>query len=155
MSTAIKYLWNKASEAEIVGHLLCCDSSFVPSLSSRVEIDDYAQKIVSKAMRFEAWSGRMLIGLVAAYCNDYEKYAAYITSVSLLKSWTGRGIAVCLVRQCIEYAKVLGMRQISLNVASDNMPAIKLYGKCGFIAGKANNLFITMTQHLEFGYCYE
>ena len=149
MSTTVEYLWNKAFEAEIAGHLLRCDASFVPSLSSRVDINDYAQKIASKAMRFEAWSEGMLVSLVAAYCNDHEKRIAYITSVSVLKCWTGRGIAACLMGQCIQRVKTLGFRQISLNVGSGNMPAIKLYEKCGFIAGRANGLFITMSRHLE------
>ncbi len=51
--------------------------------------------------------------------------------------------------QCIEHAKASGMRQISLEVASDNMPAIKLYEKSGFVAGKANAPFVSM--NLLFG----
>lgn len=155
MSAAVEYLSNKASEAKIAKHLSRCDANFVPPLSGRIEINDYARKIVSKAMRFEAWSGGMLVGLVAAYCNDQEKRIAYITSVSVLEEWMGKDIAARLVRQCVEYAKASGMWQISLEVAVDNTPAIKLYEKSGFVAGKANASFVTMGIYLANGQEHE
>lgn len=151
MSAAVEYRLNKASEAEIAEHLRICDTDFVPPLNGRVEMNDYAQKIASKAMKFEAWSGSTLVGLVAAYCNDQEKRIAHITSVSVLKEWMGQGIAVHLIKQCIEYAKVSGMRQISLEVASDNAPAIRLYEKSGFDADNANAPFVTMNLYLKSG----
>lgn len=151
MSAAVEYLSNNASEAEIAEHLSRCDADFVPPLSGRVEISDYAQKIASKATRFEAWSGGTLVGLVAAYCNDQEKRVAYITSVSVLKEWMSKGIAARLMSRCIEHAKASGMRQVSLEVASDNAPAIRLYEKSGFVAGKVNAPFVTMDLHLKSG----
>lgn len=151
MSATVEFLLNKASAVQITDHLLCCDADFVPPLSGRVEIRDYAEKIASKATRFEAWSGGIPVGLVAAYCNDQENRIAYITSVSVLKEWTRKGIAAGLVGQCVEHAKVLGMRQISLAVASGNTPAIKLYENSGFVANKTNALFVTMDLHLKSG----
>lgn len=149
MSVAVEYLTNSASEAQIAEHLLCCDADFVPTLSERVEIRDYAQKIASKATRFEAWSNGTLVGLVAAYCNDPETRIAHITSVSVTMVWTGKGIAARLINQCVEHAKAAGMRQIGLEVAADNMPAIKLYEKSGFVADKLNEPFIPMKLKLK------
>lgn len=151
MSTAVEYLSNKATRAEIAEHLKRCDANFVPPLSGRVEIDAYAQKIAGKTTRFEAWLGDTLIGLVAAYCNDQENRIAYITSVSVLKAWTSKGIATRLVNQCVEYAKVAGMRQVSLEVGSGDTPAIKLYEKSGFVAGNANAPFVRMNLYLSSG----
>jgi ribosomal protein S18 acetylase RimI-like enzyme len=151
MSEAVEYKLNHASQAQIVEHLLRCDDDFVPPLSSRIDIHDYAKKIASKAVSLEAWSGGMLIGLVAAYCNDHEKWIAYITSVSVLQAWTGKGIAARLMSQCAEHAKASGMLQISLEVASDNTAAINLYEKSGFVAGKSNTPFVTMDLHLKCG----
>src|SRR5271157_4249264 len=151
MSELVEYSLNKASEAEIVEHLRTCDADFVPPLSGRVEIKDYAQKIVNKSTRLEAWSEGTLVGLVAAYCNDSEKRIAYITSVSVLREWKGKGIAARLINQCVEYARASGMRLISLEVASDNTPAIRLYETSGFVAGKANGSFISMNLDLKDG----
>ena len=149
MTLSIAYLLNKASAREITGHLARCDADFVPPLSGRVVIEDYAQQIASKAMRFEAWSGGTLVGLVAAYCNDGEQRIAYITSVSVLKAWTGKGIAAHLIGRCIEYVAAEGFQQIRLEVASDNIPAIRLYEKSGFVAGQANALVAIMGLQLE------
>lgn len=149
MSAEIEYLLNKASAAEIAEHLVRCDADFVPPLSGRVDIGDYAYKIASKATRFEAWSDGALIGLVAVYCNDQERCIAYITSVSVASEWAGKGIAANLMGRCAEYAEALGMRQISLEVASDNVPAIKLYEKIGFVPGKENMPFVGMILNLK------
>jgi ribosomal protein S18 acetylase RimI-like enzyme len=144
MRAEIDYLSNKASEVEIAEHLSRCDADFVPPLSGRVEINEYAKKIANKATRFEAWSGGTLVCLVAAYCNDHEKHIVYITSVSVLRKWAGKSIVYRLMNQCIEHAKALGMRQISLEVASGNTSAIKLYEKSGFVTGRANAPFVRM-----------
>ncbi len=149
MCVAVVYLANTASQAQIAEHLLCCDADFVPTLSERVEIPGYAQKIANKATRFEAWSNGTLVGLVAAYCNDQETGIAHITSVSVLKEWMEKGIASALVSRCVAHAKVVGMRRISLEVARINMPAIKLYEKSGFVIGKFDELFIYMTLYLK------
>lgn len=148
MSKSIEYRINTASPADIAEHLLCCDVEFIPRLSSRVDINDYAKKIASRAMRFEAWLDDSLIGLVAAYCNDQEKRIAYITSVSVLKDYTGKGIAAKLIKQCIEHAQDTEMRQISLEVARDNVLAINLYEKNGFVADKAHVPYVTMDLYL-------
>lgn len=140
MSASVEFQSGRASVEQVAEHLLRCDGDFVPPLSERVEIAEYANKIASKAMRFEAWSGDELVGLVAAYCNDREKCIAYITSVSVLREWQSKGIASNLVGHCIEYAKASGMRQISLEVAGNNVSAIRLYKKFGFVVSKATNV---------------
>lgn len=140
---------NKASQREIAEHLLLCDADFVPPLSDRVDLNDYAQKIARKAMRFEAWSNDTLVGLVAAYCNDQMNHIAYITSVSVLKAWTGKGIATRLVHHCIEYARAMGMRQVRLEVACDNKQAVRLYAKSGFIADKSDGPFTIMNLYFK------
>ncbi len=155
MSAAVECLSNKASAEQIAEHLSRCDADFMPSLSGRVEISDYAKKIAGKATRFEAWSGGTLVGLVAVYCNDQEMRIVYITSVSVLKEWKGKGIAARLMKQCIEHAKALGMQQISLEVAGDNTTAIKLYEKNGFVAGTANTPLVGMDLYLRNGEKHE
>lgn len=147
MNKSVEYCLNKTSEAKIAELLRLCNFDFVPPLSERVEISDYAHKIAHKALRFEAWSGEVLVGLVAAYCNDQQNRIAYITSVSVRREWTGKGIAGQLMTRCIEHAKASGMWQISLEVASGNASAIRLYEKNGFIAGNVNSLVVSMHLH--------
>lgn len=151
MSTVIKYSLNMASATQIAEHLRRCDADFVPRLSGRVEIDDYARKIASKAVRFEGWVGGQLIGLVAAYCNDLVEGIAYITSVSVLREWAGKRIAESLVDQCVQFAQATGMRQIALEVGRSNVPAIKLYQRRGFVVDFAGESFLHMSLKFEGG----
>ena len=155
MSSTVEYCLNKASVAEIKEHLSRFDAKFVPPLSDRVDIYDYAKNITEMAMRFEAWSGDTLVGLLAAYCNDEQNHVAYVTSISVLKASTRKGVGTRLLKQCIVEAKVSGMQQINLEVASDNVLAIKLYEKCGFVADQVNAPFVTMQLHLNKGEKHE
>lgn len=145
----VEYRLNTASVAEIAEHLTCCDANFLPPLSARVEISSYAKKIASKATRFEAWAAGALVGLLAMYCNDYEKRTAFVTSVSVLPAWTGTGIGTYLLNQCIRHSQAMKMREISLEVGVDNYPAIKLYSKRGFILARSNSGFASMSLILE------
>ena len=149
MSLSVEYLSNTASVEQITEHLLRCDAHYLPALSSRVQIDDYSQRIANKAVRFEAWSAGTLVGLVAAYFNSEDKCTAYITNVSVLREWTGKGIARRLMNRCVEHAKASGIRRISLEVARDNTPAIRLYEKGGFIANESTVPLVPMNLYIR------
>lgn len=125
---------NQADLGQITEHLRACDAFFKPPLSDRLELSGYAQKIVGNATCFEAWAGGQLVGLVAAYCTDTESRTAFITSVSVLPGWQGRGIASQLVSHCIAYAERSGFRRIELEVNGQNKTAVSLYEKHGFLA---------------------
>ncbi|MDD2702123.1 MAG: GNAT family N-acetyltransferase [Sideroxydans sp.] len=145
MSANIEYRVNTASAAQIAAHLSHCDDSFIPRLSERVDIRAYADKLAENAVRFEAWAEGMLIGLVAAYCNDQERRTAFITSVSVLPAWTGKGIASTLLAQCISHVRDQHMQLLQLEVASNNLPALKLYEKHGFVVRSSDAQFVTAT----------
>lgn len=145
MSAApITYRRNRATAADIAHHLVRCDAEFMPPLSGRVIIESYAEKLASRAVRFEAWTDSELIGLVAAYCNDAESGVSHITSVSVLKERTGEGIATRLLRECIEYAKLQNFGRIRLEVAAGHGSAIRVYEKCGFSAAGRSGAFLEM-----------
>ena len=132
MSGRIEYRLDQATSAEILGHLKSCESAFNPPLGTRVDLEAYAKKIGAKAKRFEAWADGVLIGLVAAYCNDPLGRDAYITSVSVLEAWRGEGIAGRLLDQCAGSARAAGFRRLRLEVGTRNSAAIQLYEKFGF-----------------------
>lgn len=149
MRVEVDYLINTASAPKVAEHLLFCNAFFIPPLTQRVHLPDYAQKIVSQTIRFEAWSKNLLIGLVAAYCNDQNRGMAYVTSVSVIREWTGKGIAEHLMQQCISHAITSDMLQIKLEVAQNNRRAIKLYEKCGFIVAHGDRQLISMVMNLK------
>ena len=144
MTKDLEICTNRASREKIEEHLHACNASFMPLLSDRLDLSVYAEKIADKANCFEAWVEGELVGLVAAYCNDTEKRTAFITSVSVLPGWKGKGIASKLVSQCIAYVGRSGFRCIELEVGVQNSAAIRLYEKHGFLTNTSCGLSITM-----------
>ncbi len=138
MNIAPTICMNHANRAELEVHLIHCDSSFVPPLSDRVDIRHYAEKLIDKSVRFEAWHGDELIGLVAVYCNDPINLTAFITSVSVLPAWQGHGIAANLLDNCLEHVRQQGFSVLKLEVNSHNQAAVALYRKYGFVTARAN-----------------
>lgn len=144
MSGAVEFCVDRAGVAELAAHLALCDEAFVPPLSGRVAVDAYAQKVHDKAMRFEAWSAGELVGLVATYCNDPEKTAAFITSVSVLPRWQGQGIANQLMTRCLDHVRRQGFGRIELEVNQRNRAAVTLYEKHGFATARTGDEALTM-----------
>jgi ribosomal protein S18 acetylase RimI-like enzyme len=126
------YTVNVAQYKEIHAHLVRCNASFVPPLDSRVVLADYARKLISSAIRYEAWDGETLIGLVAMYANDPAKREAFITNVSVDEAHGNQGIARKLTEQCIAETAEQGFQTIVLEVSKNNRRAMDLYEKLGF-----------------------
>lgn len=56
----------------------------------------------------------------------------YIEMLGVAPEWRGRGVARRLMRHASAMAQLKQMRRLTLEVASDNRPAIGLYRKMGF-----------------------
>jgi len=127
-----QYTTNAATEDEILLHLKECDDNFIPTLSKRLNILEYSKKISKFSVKFESWCDEVLIGLISVYFTDINNKSGFITNVSVLKEYMGRGIASTLLNMCIEYATKNGIREISLEVNKYNNSAIHLYKKFDF-----------------------
>lgn len=133
MSLPVTYCENRATVAQVAKHLHACDADFVPPLSTRVQIDGYASKLTDRAVRFEAWAGESLIGLVAAYCDGSSGDAAFVSSVSTLASWRGQGIAGRLMRRLAAHVRAAGFSRLTLEVERGDPVACGLYERLGFL----------------------
>lgn len=122
----ISYKINQSDYEAIKKHLNVCDVYFVPKLSDKVKIDEYAIKIKNNATRVEAWNEDTLVGLVAFYYN-IEKPYAFITNVSILNEFKGMGIAKKLMQEVINQSQHLKIKEIELEVNKFNSNAINLY----------------------------
>ena len=139
MNEAVIFEKNMATIAEVAVHLLQCDAAFVPPLSQRVLIGEYAKKLVQLSVCFEARANKVLVGLVSAYCNDPSHKVAFISSVSVLDEWRHQGIASTLIEQCRLHAIAQGFDSIELEVARDSAKAATLYAKLGFQNNLSNH----------------
>ena len=131
-SDRIQYRVNGAAEDEIYRHLKECNRLYFPHLDRRVDVREYSKKIYERAVRFEAWAGDALVGLVGAYFNDPGCGQGYITDVSVESAWTRKGIASRLIRMCIDYAESECYGAVALEVDAGNAGAIGLYKRHGF-----------------------
>ncbi|PZP55402.1 MAG: GNAT family N-acetyltransferase [Micavibrio aeruginosavorus] len=125
MMTDLTYRINSASKEDIGAHFKSCDSDFIDDLSAKVDLEEYADKILSNARIYEAWLGDNLVGILAVYSNSEFDF---ITNVSVSAHHAGKGSASCLLKNYLS-----GRRQeVRLEVAKNNLAAHQLYQKFGF-----------------------
>lgn len=64
--------------------------------------------------------------------------------ISVLRAYWGLGIGYALTEACIECARKADLKQLELEVVSENTRAVALYEKCGFIPyGRNPRAFLT------------
>jgi ribosomal protein S18 acetylase RimI-like enzyme len=144
MVSSIHYREQTASREDIQTHLTACDGQFFPRLSSRVNLCDYSSKLFEQACTFEAWHEQSLAGLVAVYFQDTVDRSGFISNVSVLQAYSGEGLASGLMGRCTEKARKLGLRELRLEVATVNSPAIHLYRKFEFVECGRTSTNLTM-----------
>lgn len=149
-AVGITFSIDRATADQTRGCLISCDSDFTPPLSSRVSLSDYAEKLVAKGTRFEAWCGDELIGLVAAYLNATDRHTGFVSSVCVVERWTKKGIASHLIDACIQQAEREKLRSVELEVDRMNIQAIQLYAKKKFsIVSSSDRSFIMQRDFSE------
>ncbi len=129
----IKYRIKKTTKNEIYLHLIQCNDEFIPKLDTRVNLEEYSNKIEQFAITFEAWYNEKLVGLIATYLNQ-ENELGFITNVSVVKNYMGVGVASKLLEMCINYMEDRNIKNIKLEVSCSNIPAINFYKKYNFVA---------------------
>lgn len=145
----ISYKRNTATYGEVLSHLLKCDEYFIPRLSDKTDIAGYSAKIVHNSIIFEAWKSDELVAVIAAYFNDENNKTGFITNVSTLKEFSGKGIASKLLKQCIDYAEENSYAEIRLEVSRSNDTAVALYKKNNFITAEIKNDLLVMKKYLH------
>lgn len=79
-----------------------------------------------------AWEGPALVGTASLTSLPRRMSHRVELSVSVKKDHWGHGIGSALMAHLIDYARRNGVEIISLEVRSDNAPAIRLYEKFDF-----------------------
>lgn len=148
MSSDISLSLNQSSFNEVLAHLSTCDYAFVPPLSQRVTLADYAQKLIDHALRVEAWCGKDLVGLLALYERTDGEKSAYITNISVMPTWHGQKIASTIIAKYLCTTSDRGIKYMKLHVQRDNQSALRLYQRLGFVAEPGHSARIPMTLQL-------
>ena len=109
------------------------DSDFTPALSDRIEIQDFANKLIHNAEFFCIVDDQDRVGaVVALYANDYENKYAYYPFVATLSSLRGRGLASSLMQESLDYLHELSGNIRCAGIHTNNRIACHLYEKMGF-----------------------
>ena len=81
-----------------------------------------------------------LLGYVGSYCLGGE---CAITNVAVFPEHKKTGVGTSLICELISRAKEQGLEQISLEVRTQNTPAVKFYEKLGFVTVGTRPSFYT------------
>ena len=137
MTDGPKFAASSCSAAQIAKHLVRCDNAFVPPLSSRTDIAEYAAKLRDRAFTFEAWQADVLVGLVGMYM-DVAAGTAFISNVSVDPLHVGEGTGSRLLAEALAFARRSGVVRVSLEVSRGAAGAIRLYARHGFVVARAD-----------------
>ena len=113
----------------------------------RTDIDDYVDKILKNATIITIYKNHQLQGFIAYYDNDIKKEVAYLTMIAIRKESKNSGYGRMLMEFSIREIKKLGFKKYRLEVYHENVKAIGLYEKYGFVVIKRNSesLFMEKT----------
>jgi ribosomal protein S18 acetylase RimI-like enzyme len=105
------------------------DLDFIPNLSSRVIMDDYAEKLATYADTLFLKYNNEDIASCSVYCNYRE---AFISSIGVKSIYKYKNLGKELIQDTINHVITKGCSTVMLDVNKKNFIAIKFYEKCGF-----------------------
>lgn len=135
--------------SEIYNYLSENDLIFIPPLSTRIDVQNFAVKLNKYAVHFCAFEKERLVGFTGCYFNNPGREFGFISSSSVMKEFQGRGVAKALLAKTIEFGINNGFKQIKLQVNITNLSAVRLYSEAGFIEVSRKNDLSEMTLNLK------
>lgn len=111
--------------------LIHVDADFFPTLSSRVDLQQYAAKLLKMAEMFAIFDDEKLVAVAAIYMNDFDSKIAYCPFIAVLPSFRGNGYARNLLESSLVELRNNEFNKLLLTVRADS-PACNLYKSIGF-----------------------
>ena len=119
----------------IAGILKIYDQEFAPPLSSRVNIEEYVEKVFQKGEIYKYQDGEEEIkGVMFIYINDFINFSSYL-SLLLVQSEFRKSndkIGEKLLQFWIETAKDRSIKSLYLEVGADREGLVNWYEGYGF-----------------------
>lgn len=117
---------------ELIEFLKKIDKDFPVPISSKVDLDEYAKKILDKATLMIRRDNNTIVGMVIGYNNCICDDMAYISLVGVDSESRNKGIAKTLIKRFIADCKEKGIGKVHLYTDSTNVGAIRMYERLGF-----------------------
>lgn len=119
------------NKEKILNFLRKVDHDFNPPLSSKVNLEEYVEKITQQARLIIRYSNeREIIGLAVLYCNDLKELKAYVSIVAVASAQRSKGYAKDMMQEAIDHARGAGFH--TLGIHTNNPYAMALYRNLGF-----------------------
>lgn len=123
----------KLSKDQLLIFLKKVNNEFPVPLSEKQDLERYAEKLLEKAtLCYKIDEKNQVIALVAGYTDCLSNNMAYISMVSTLPEYQGKGIATELVKKFINICIDKSISGIHLYAVEENTSAVKIYKKLGF-----------------------
>lgn len=101
-------------------------------LSDRINLSDYAYKLIKFADIGFVITDSKIIGLILLYANDHESGIAHIPLVSVLPEYQGLGIGKTMISRALALSRERNMHHLWLTVEKNNLSAQHVYATNGF-----------------------
>lgn len=123
---------NDSNYDQIVLYLKKTDDIYPVPMSSRVNIEEHAKKLLCLGVVFAAMDGNDIVGILLGYANDYEAGRAYCGTLGIQPEYQGQKLGAKLLATFEEFAKNRNMTFVGLHAHRDNTGALNFYKRNGF-----------------------
>lgn len=117
---------------ELLSFLRSVEALFPVPLSEKVDLEEYADKLLDRACLVVERADGEIAGLAAGYVEHLTGDFAYVAVVGVRPEHQRKGIARSLVSRFVELCRAKGLKGVHLYTDASNAPAIRMYEKLGF-----------------------
>lgn len=140
----------RTNQIKLLQYLKTIDSEFVIPLSEKVDLNEYAQKILSQGVVFVSLSEGKISSMVGVYCNDMINRISYVPILSISKQAQADGFHTRdYLRVVIELLNNVGMKKFYCQTA--NRIIALIYIRLGFTELYQNEINGIPHWHFEMG----
>lgn len=142
-----------AEEIIIMVKQVMKETGFFPNTAEEfnITVDHEIEYMKSTALFLLAEIDGKIVGSATLDRSDLKKLEHNVTfGITILKEYCGLGIGSILMENIIEWTKFEGIEKIELEVFENNISAIKLYNKFGFLEeGRRKKMIKTNEGYLD------
>ena len=131
----IEFLWSSSYfvfHQQLVDLLHIFGDLLPDPLRNRINIGDYAHKLIEFAEIGYVITDKKIIGIIVLYANDHESGISHIPFVSVLPEYQGLGIGKTIISRAIALSRERNMHSLWLTVEKNNLLAQHVYAINGF-----------------------
>ena len=112
---------DKCSSEELFAFMKSVEGDFIPPLFSRINAEQYVDKIIARATINTCRCEGEIVGLIAVYDNDLMNREAYITFLAVVPFWRRHHVAARLLQLTDLSRQWNGMKKIKVSTCNPDV----------------------------------